>query len=218
MLWRPDLVLRVILIWTSTVGAILVWLPLVRGLTQGSAYRWMLTEGIGGRGVSGDYWMLVPAAIGLITLLALGERSARWPFHVLLLAFHLPLAGAVVYAALSRPELLRFEGATVGASFSLVVVAPVVFGCFAAAAVFWVVRDIRRRRSRPAPASIWSRANRIRLVLVILLLPVQAILFHSGGIESWANRIGVGLVFWQWTMIHRALSSFRATCSTGVAR
>ena len=51
--------LRVLLWWTALVSGVLVWLPLVRGATQGAAYRWALSPGIGGRGVGGDYWLLL---------------------------------------------------------------------------------------------------------------------------------------------------------------
>ena len=34
--------LRALLWWTALVSGVLVWLPLVRGATQGAAYRWQL--------------------------------------------------------------------------------------------------------------------------------------------------------------------------------
>ena len=55
--------LRVILWWTAALAGVLVWLPLARGATQGDAYRWALAPGIGGRGMGGDYWMLLIAAV-----------------------------------------------------------------------------------------------------------------------------------------------------------
>ena len=205
MPWRPDPLLRVVLLWTSLLGSVFVWLPLIRGLTQGAPYQWMLVAGVGGRGVGGDYWMLIPAAVWVLTLLYLGARSGRPPFHALLLAFHLPLAAAALYAARFHPEIFRFEGATVGVSLSLGYVAPALFVAFAALAVVWVVRDARRGQRRPAPAWQWTRANRIRIALVLVLLPLVFLLFHSGGIQSPANLAGVSLVFWQWVMINLAL-------------
>jgi hypothetical protein len=187
------------------IGSILIWLPLIRGLTQGRAYSWTLVDGIGGRGVGGHYWALVPLAAALIALLYLGERGARLPFHALVLMLHLPLGGAVLYAALVHPEALRFEGATMGIDLSLIVIGPVLFGGFAILALFWVIRDLRHGQRRSAPPWLWTRRNRIRLALVIGLLPVEAVLFRSGGIASPMNIVGVGLVFWQWTMLHLAL-------------
>jgi hypothetical protein len=37
---RRDPLLAVILTWTAIVAGILVWLPLVRGATQGSEWAW----------------------------------------------------------------------------------------------------------------------------------------------------------------------------------
>ena len=39
MLWKPDRLLRAILIWTA-VTLVIVWLPFVRGLMDGNAYQW----------------------------------------------------------------------------------------------------------------------------------------------------------------------------------
>ena len=55
-MWRNDPLLVVILWWTALFAGVLVWLPLVRGATQGTAYQWALGGGIGGRGIGGAYW------------------------------------------------------------------------------------------------------------------------------------------------------------------
>ena len=83
--------LQAILWWTALVSGVLVWLPLVRGATQGAAYRWQLEPGTGGTGVGGDYALLIAAAALVGPLLFLGWRGARRPFHWLLLLFHVPL-------------------------------------------------------------------------------------------------------------------------------
>jgi hypothetical protein len=82
---------------------ILVWLPLVRGATQGTAYQWSLAAGIGCCGIGGAYWVLLVGAAFVLSLLYLGWRGGRQPFHWLLLAFHVPLAVAVTRAAWINP-------------------------------------------------------------------------------------------------------------------
>ncbi len=207
---KSQTLLRVLLWWTALVSGVLVWLPLVRGATQGRAYRWALAPGIGGRGVGGDYWLLLVAAVFVGVLLYTGWRGARQPFHWLLLLFHCPLAGVVVYAAVRNPESLRFEGATLGIDVSLAIAAPLLFGCFAGLALLWVVRDLRGGRDAELVPWVWTRAARVRAVLIAVLFLVEALLFRSGGIQSSANVVGVGLVFWQWVMINRALASSRS--------
>jgi hypothetical protein len=208
--WRDDPLLVVILWWTALIAGVLVWLPLVRGATQGTAYQWALARGIGGRGIGGDYWMLVLGAAFVLSLLYLGWRGGQKPFHWLLLAFHLPLATAVTYAAWTDPGGFRFEGATLGVDLSLAVIGPVLICGAAAAAIFWVVRDLRARRPRGSPPWVWTRAARVRLLLVVILVPLEALLFRSGGIESTQNMIGVALVGWQWVLVNRILAGARA--------
>src|SRR5262245_19716890 len=85
--WRPDPVLRALLLWTSTL-TVIVWLPLVRASIEGQAYQWSLVSGIGGRGFGGAYWVLLLSAAFVISLFYFGWRGARQPFHWLLLTFH----------------------------------------------------------------------------------------------------------------------------------
>jgi hypothetical protein len=206
---RNDLLLSAILWWTAVLAGVLVWLPLVRGATQGEAYQWELAAGIGGRGIGGDYWLLVTAAAFVWMLLSLGWRGARAPFHWLLLLFHLPIAAAVCYRAWVHPEDFRFEGATIGVNFSLTYIGPILFAGFALVAVFWVSRDLIERRFHERVPWVWTRSTRIRLILVVILVPVEVVLFHSGGIRSAQNVFGVGLVFWQWFTINRVIATAR---------
>lgn len=205
-IWRKDPMLGVILVWTALLAGVLVWLPLVRGATQGAAYSWALADGIGGRGIGGDYWMLVLGAIPVFFLLYLGWRGGRQPFHWLLLAFHVPLATAVVFAAWSNPHRFRWEGATIGVNVSLAVIGPVIFGGLAIAVIFWVVRDLSVRQPRTLVFWVWTRATRARLALVVAFLPLELVLFRSGGIRSVQNVIGVFLVGYQWFLINFAFA------------
>jgi hypothetical protein len=208
-MWRKDPLLVVILWWTALFAGILVWLPLVRGATQGAAYRWALAAGIGGRGIGGAYWMLILGVVFVLSLLYLGWRGARQPFHWLLLGFHLPLAAAVTYAAWTDPQGFRFEGATLGLNVSLAVVGPVLSCGVASAAIVWVVSDLRDRRTRELAPWAWTRATRVRLLILVALIPLEVVMFRSGGIQSIQNAIGIALVGWQWVLLNRILAGAR---------
>ena len=168
-----------------------------------------MAAGIGGRGIGGDYWMLIPAAAYVFSLLYLGWRGGRQPFHWLLLGFHFPLAWAVTRAAWTDPQALRFEGATVGLDMSLAIAGPALFCGIAAASIVWVVRDLRAGRREIVPW-VWTRAARIRLWLLVAVVPIEVVLFRSGGIQSVQNLIGVAFVGWQWVLINRILSGARS--------
>ena len=208
-MWRKDPLLVVILWWTALVAGILVWLPLARGATQGTAYQWALADGIGGRGVGGAYWVLILGAAFVLSLLSIGWRGGRQPFHWLLLAFHVPLAVAVTYAAWTDPQAFRFEGATIGVEVPLAVIGPLLFCGVASAAIVWVLRDLRARRSRTLSPWAWTRATRVRVLILVALVPIEVMLFRSGGIQSMQNMIGVALVGWQWVLLNRVLAGAR---------
>jgi hypothetical protein len=213
-MWRKDPLLFVILWWTAFLAGILVWLPLVRGATQGHAYRWVLTAGIGGRGIGGSYWVLILGAAFVLPLLYLGWRGGRPPFRWLLLTFHIPLAAAGTYAAVADPRGFRFEGATIGVDVSLAVVGPILLLGFAAAGIAWVVRDLRGQKSRDLAPWVWTRAAKVRLLLLLTAVPLEVGLFRSGGLQSTQNLIGVALVWFQWVLLNRIFAGARGSSAS----
>jgi hypothetical protein len=205
MLWRPGRLLRAILIWTA-VTLIIVWLPFVRGLMDGDSYQWgnsFFGMQLGGRGVHGDYWLLVIEAAFGIFLLYLGWRGARPPFHWLLLFWQILMAAQACYNSFTSPEDYRFKGDTLGVDVSLAWVGPVLFGGFALLSILWVLRDLRRQHQKVAPQ--WSRANSVILLIVLGLLPIQFVLLRFGEQHATKDQIGVILTMMQWVLISCAL-------------
>jgi hypothetical protein len=205
MVWRPDRFLRAILIWTM-ITLLVVWLPLVRGLMDGDSYQWgnsFWGFQIGGRGLHGDYWVLLLQAAFGITLLYLGWRGAKQPFHWLLLLWLLPLGVQATYDALSSPEDYRFRGDTLGVDVSLAWVGPLFFGGFALLSLWWVIRDLRKGREKVTPE--WNRANRILLLIAISLLPIQFVLLRYGEPHGPTDQVGVILTMLQWMLINLGL-------------
>ena len=112
-------------------------------------------------------------------------------------------------AAWTDPQGFRFEGATIGLDLSLAVIGPILFCGVASAAIFWVLRDLRAGRSRKLAPWAWTRATRVRLLLLVGLVPLEIVLFRSGGIQSTQNVIGVAFVGWQWVLLNRILAGAR---------
>jgi hypothetical protein len=202
--WRPDAVLRALLLWTSVL-TITVWVPLVRASIEGHAYQWSFASGIGGRGFGGSYWVLLLSAVFVITLFYFGWRGARQPFHGLLITFHGFFAAIVIYAAFRHPEELFFEGATLGVRFSVARSGPIFFGAVAVCAVWWVVHDLRSHRARLTPSWVWTRGKRVRVALIVAILPAQIVLLRTWGPFGTAAMIGVILSIWQWFLITQGL-------------
>ena len=205
MVWRPDRLLKAILIWTM-ITMIIVWLPLIRGLMDGDSYEWgnsFWGIQVGGQGVHGQYWLLLLQAIIGIAVLYFGWRGARQPFHWLLLLWHLPLGAQAIYDAISSPEDYRFRGDTLGVDVSLAWVGPLFFGGFALLSVLWVIRDLRRERDRAAPE--WKRANYVLLLIAVSLLPIQFLLLRFGEQHGPGDQAGVILTMGQWVLIDLGL-------------
>ena len=203
--WRADRLLRVLLTWTS-LTFLLAWLPFVRSAMDGGSYTWgMGWWGLsaGGTGVSGQYWVpVVEVALG-VTILWLGCRGARVPFHWLLLAWHTALFSSFTYMSVTHPEDFRFQGDTAGIDFSLAWVGPALTGAFLAASIFWVVRDLRT--AAPRQVAPWSRTNTIWLTTLIALLPVQFVLLRFGDPNGPTDLIGVVITIVQWMLLVDAL-------------
>ena len=203
--WKPDRILRAILIWTM-ITLILVWLPFVRGLMDGDSYRWgniFWGMRIRGSGIRGDYWVLVLQVLFGLTLLYLGWRGARQPFHWLLLLWHVPQGVQAINEALSSPGDYRFRGDTLGVDVSLAWVGPLFFGGFALLSLFWVVRDLKKPHAKVELE--WTVINRILLFIVLGLLPIQFVLLRFGEPDGPRDQVGVILTMAQWLLINFAL-------------
>ena len=70
-------------------------------------------------------------------------------------------------------------------------------------------------RARVAAPWVWTRGARVRVALLIVIVPIEVVLFRSGGIQSIQNVIGVGFVGWQWVMINRLLAGARRSSGEG---
>jgi len=200
MTWKPDFLLRALLAWTA-LTTLPLWLPLVRSFLDGDSYEWGLF-GFRGLGLHGDLWL--PAlGVALLAIRWLGWRGARMPFHVLLLLWLVPIGAGATYLSITRPEDFRFQGDTMGIDISLAPVGILLFGGFAVLAVFWVVRDLRAGQRRESPP--WTRANKILVLGLLALLPLQLVLLRCGEPHGTADQIGVMLTILQWLLVGTAI-------------
>ena len=155
--------------------------------------------------MQGSYWVLVAGSSFALITIFLGWRGARPPFRWLLLAWHSFLGIGSLYLAVTQADSFVFRGDTLGISFSLAWVAPLICGGFAFAAMYWVWRNSKdegRRSVRP-----WGRSNTLWLLALGLLLPLQFIIFRLGEPNSSMDQIGVIVTIGQWMLIGDALSS-----------
>jgi hypothetical protein len=210
---RPDRLLKVILVLTAFT-MIVIWLPLIRGLMDGSSYQWghsLLGKQFGGRGVSGDYWLLVLQAIIGVALVFLGWRGAKQPFHWLLLLWNASGVLNAFYNAIQFPEDYRLQGDTLGVDVSLAWVAPVFWSILMVLSLLWVTRDLKSGATKETPT--WQKSNRVLLIITAAMLPVQFLLLRFGEPHGPRDQIGVILTMTQWFVFNLALVPRRITGS-----
>lgn len=153
----------------------------------------------------------------IVTMLVLGWRGARQPFHWMLLAWHGLLTGAASWLAITDPHGFELRGDTLGITIPLALLGPLVFGAPFLAAVYWVQRDLRSRR--PQARVPWTRANTVVLGVLAGALPVQFILLRFGPPGSLADQAGVVMTIAQWLCLGLALRPFArrsAVAATGI--
>ena len=198
-----ERLLRLLLGWT-TVTFILVWLPLIRGLMDGSSYVWGTNYwgfSVGGSGIGGEYWLLVIQGLLGLLILGLGWRGTRKTFYGLLLLWHGVFGSSAVYSAITEPEAYRFRGDTLGIDVSIAWVGPLFFGGFFLLCIFWIYKDLQRGKPRTVPA--WTRTNTTWLVVLLTMLPIQFVLLGFWEEYQLTDQIGVGLTILQCLLLGR---------------
>lgn len=211
-----DRLLKVILVLTA-LTVLTTWLPLIRGPMDGPTYQWgqsLFGVDFGGKGLGGDYWLLVLEAVIAVPLIYLGWRGARSPFPRLLLLWNIPSTANAFYNAIVFPEDYRFKGDTLGVDVSVAWVAPLFWSVLTLLSIVWILRDWKRPRERVPVA--WTRKNTALLTLVLLLLPVQFGLLRFGEPLSTSDRIGVVLTMIQWLLLNLSFVNWRSKQSASV--
>ena len=198
-----ERLLRLLLGWTA-VTFIFVWLPLIRGLMDGTSYVWGTNYwgiSVGGSGIGGEYWLLVIQGFLGMLILGLGWRGARPTSHGLLLLWHGVFGSSAVYSAITEPEAYRFRGDSLGIDVSIAWAGPLFFGGFFLLCIVWVHKDLRRGKLRIVPA--WTRTNTNWLVILLAMLPVQFVLLGFWDEQPLTDQIGVVLTILQCLLLGR---------------
>lgn len=202
MVQRSDRLLNVILVLTSFT-MIIVWLPLIRGLMDGATYSWghsLFGKQFGGKGISGDYWLVVLQAVIAIALVYLGWRWANQPFHWLLLLWNASGVLNAFYNAIQFPGEYRFRGDTLGVDISVAWVGPLFWSVLTVLSILWVVRDLKTGVAKETRK--WDLANWVLLSVAAAMLPLQFILLSFGEPNGTTDQIGVILTMLQWVVLN----------------
>lgn len=174
----------------------LVWLPLLRSLFDGSSYQWGMNYfgfQLQGAGITPSYMFLVVQLVFYVALFVSMYRvQNRKVYYVLLLLWFVHVFGNLL-ADIAINGDTRFEGDTLGVSISLFwIVLPL--SALALLLIFLAIRADGRATPQSIP---WNAKNRTLLWLILGPLPIQAILLASGEPHGVTDQIGVVLTIVQ---------------------
>lgn len=180
----------------------MLWLPFIRGPMDGQSYEWDYVNLLSGNGVKGDYWILVVVLLFGFLVQYFGWRGARWPFHLLLITWNLPALYFSI-GILLDPGEYTFQGDTLGISFELGFPIILLYGGTFILVIFWVIKDLYKRRKSPRPP--WTLRNRKLLYVALALLPFQFLLLRFGKSHGLTDKVGVLLTIVQWLLLVASL-------------
>ncbi|MCR2823753.1 hypothetical protein [Lederbergia panacisoli] len=198
--WRPDTLLHVILVYVMASG-FTFWLPIVRGIFDGSSYTWSVWLGFDGIGIHGDYWLLLIFTVMLVFVIYLGWRGAQKPFHWLLLSWLILLvieSGTMFFSQ----ETIYFKGETLGTEFAIGKVIFPIDLLFLILSSIWVIRNVKKTRSKKKIA--WRKENRILLTAFFIVFPIQLITLRFFDHNIIFDQVGVALTMLQWLLLNLA--------------
>ncbi len=174
----------------------LVWLPVLRCLFDGSSYRWgqgYFGISLASEGLQPDYLVLL-LFLGLYLALFYAAYwvANRSIFYMLLLWWWLHVFGSLIFEIIRSGDTM-FHGDTLNVHISLKsIVYPL-----AIVALVLMVLVIMKDRKQEDHAIPWSRSNRIKAGILLIPILLQAFLFSMGEPHGITDQIGVVIAIFQ---------------------
>ena len=187
---RPNNALFNSLMIFSGLTFMLVWLPLLRCLFDGSSYSWGQNYfGIffKSSGIEAGYFILIPFLIlYLFYLYSFYWVRNRTIFYIMLAWFWMHNFGNLIYDIIKNGDT-EFHGDTLDVHISISsIVIPL-----SVIALIWVVAVILKDRKLPEVSIPWSRSNTRKALIILSPLPIQAIMYATGEAHGLTDEISV---------------------------
>lgn len=180
----------------SGITFMLVLLPLQRCLLDGESYSWGMNYfgmSFFSKGVQPDYFILIPfLLLYVLYFYAFYWVKNRILFYIMLVWYWIHNFGNLLFDILKNGDT-EFHGDTLDIHISLsaiVIPLSVVF-------LIWIVAVILKDKKLAVVQIPWSRKNKIKAILILGILPIQALLYATGEPHGLTDEIGVILTILQ---------------------
>ena len=174
----------------------LILLPLLRCLFDGVTYSWgTQIYGISffSKGIQPDYFILFPLfAFYLFYYYSFYWIKNRTLFYIALVLWWLLNFGNLLFDIIKNGDTM-FHGDTLDVHISLTkIIIP-----FSVITLIWIIWIIIKDSKRPSDAIPWGKKNKKIGLLLLALIPIEAILLATGEPHALTDEIGVILIIIQ---------------------
>ncbi len=188
--YRKTNKLTNVLSFLISLTFMIVWLPFLRSIFDGSSYEWGTVYygfPLGGAGITPDFFFLIlQLAFYVALFFAIHWAGNRKLFYGLLLAWFMNVFGNLLADIAINGDTM-FHGDTLNVHISLTwIILPL--SLLALLLIAAVIITDRKAAEERIP---WSGANRMRLWLILGSLPVQAVLLATGDPHGFTDQVGV---------------------------
>lgn len=181
-------------IWTNLLSVfisitfMIVWLPFIRSLFDGTSYVWGIQYFgflITGAGLSLSFlFLIVQLALYAAVIIGLYRMENRTQYGVLLFIWWVNVFGNFIFDIVKNGDSM-FHGDTLNVHVSITaIILPL-----AALAVFLIIMVLRTEKESVSIS--WVKKNTTLLNIFLAMLPVLFILFFSGEPHGITDQIGV---------------------------
>ena len=174
----------------SGLTFMLVWLPLLRCLFDGKTYSWgqqYFGMSINSTGIEPGYFMLIPfLMLYLLFFYSFYWIKNRTIFYVLLAWFWIHNFSNLLFDIIKNGDT-EFHGDTLNVHISIsMIVIPL-----SIIALIWIIAVIRKDKKLTEVNIPWGRTNKIKALIILAPIPIQAILFATGEAHGLTDEISV---------------------------
>lgn len=184
------------LMFVVAITFMLVWLPLLRCLFDGTSYswgQWYFGITLASQGLAADYLALILFFVLYLALFAsFYWVKNRLVFYILLTWWWMHAFGNLLLDIFIHGDTM-FHGDTLNVHISL----STLVLTLSALSLLLILLVIRKDRQLSEVSIAWSRPNRLKAWIILAPLALQAVLLASGEPHGITDQIGVILAITQ---------------------